>query len=482
MNNNLRLRDSVARRYCETVFMQILFLLVCFGLSPTLRGVTPTPDGGYPGGNTAEGGTGALFRLTTGSNNTALGSQALYNVTNGVQNTATGAQALKDNRASHNTADGFQALSRNSDGTENTATGWRALFQNTAGDFNTADGSGALYKNTGGSDNTAAGYQALYSNGTGSNNTAVGSAALVGNTAGDSNTAVGAGALGSNGTGSGNTATGTGALATNITGSNNTANGVGALGSGARYDVIGSNNTVIGAGALVGDHGSLIDNNTVVGAQALPLVTGGHDNIAIGYRTGANLSGGDNNIEIGNAGEFTDSNYIRIGASQIATFIAGIRGVTTGQPNAVPVLIDSAGQLGTMSSSRRFKKEIRPMDCASDPIFALKPVTFQYNSDTTNTPQFGLIAEEVARVNPDLVVRDKDGEIYTVRYDAVNAMVLNEFLKAHRKIEEQEHAIAQLTSGMETLTATVKQQATEIQQMSVQFKKSNAPMEVVANQ
>ena len=144
MNNNLRLRDSVARRYCETVFMQILFLLVCFGLSPTLRGVTPTPDGGYPGGNTAEGGSGALFSLTTGSNNTALGSQALFSLTSGKQNTATGAQALKNNFADKNTADGFQALVNNTSGFANTATGWRALFKNRDGEGNTATGDSAL--------------------------------------------------------------------------------------------------------------------------------------------------------------------------------------------------------------------------------------------------------------------------------------------------------------------------------------------------
>src|SRR5439155_9992992 len=133
-----------------------------------------------------------------------------------------------------------------------------------------------------------------------------------------------------------------------------------------------------------------------------------------------------NNIAIGHQGNPGESETIRIGNLQIKTFIAGIRGVTTGINNAVPVMIDSAGQLGTMSSSRRFKNEIKPMDNASEAILALKPVTFHYKSDATGTPQFGLIAEEVAEVNPDLVVRDEKGEIYSVRYDAVNAMLLNE--------------------------------------------------------
>jgi uncharacterized coiled-coil protein SlyX len=164
-------------------------------------------------------------------------------------------------------------------------------------------------------------------------------------------------------------------------------------------------------------------------------------------------------------------------------FISNIRAVTTANADAIPVLIDSAGQLGTASSSRRFKKEIRPMEQASEAILALKPVTFHYKSDTKDTPQFGLIAEEVAQVNPDLVVRDKNGEIYTVRYDAVNAMLLNEFLKEHRKVEEQdrklheqettitrlEFTIAEQQQGMETFIAQLKEQAAQIQKVSDQL-------------
>src|SRR6266700_3548819 len=140
-------------------------------------------------------------------------------------------------------------------------------------------------------------------------------------------------------------------------------------------------------------------------------------------------------------------------------------GVTTANA-AIPVLIDTVGQLGTTSSSRRFKKEIKPMDQASGAILGLKPVTFHYKSDNAGTPQFGLIAEEVEKVNPDLVVRDEKGEIYTVRYEAVNAMLLNEFLKEHRKVEQQEATITQLKDGMELLTATVKEQASQIQKVS----------------
>lgn len=487
-----------SRPALRTVLILNPIVVVCFGLAPTSWAVSPTPDGSYPGGNTAEGGSGALFSLTTGSNNTAVGSQALLSVTNGSQNTAIGAQALKDNLASQNTADGFQALTRNIAGDGNTATGWRALFTNTSGDRNTADGNGALYKNAVGSDNTATGFQALYNNSTGSRNTAYGSGAIVGG--GNDNTAVGSGALGvTNVSSNENTALGSRALANNVGGNDNTATGTEALlcnnGSGNTVNGAnallrcpdigpppgGSNNTVMGANALSGDTRGAVQNNTVIGAQALPLENGGQNNIAIGYQAGANLPFGDNNIEIGNRGApGEDGPTIRIGDVQTRAFIAGIRGVTTQNANAVPVLIDSAGQLGTMSSSQRYKHEIKPMDRASEAILALKPVTFEYKSDKTDTPQFGLIAEQVAKVNPDLIVRDEKGEIYSVRYDAVNAMLLNEFLKAHRKIEEQADAIAELKSGMDTLTTALKKQATQMQAMRAQLRMSKMPSQVVA--
>jgi hypothetical protein len=183
----------------------------------------------------------------------------------------------------------------------------------------------------------------------------------------------------------------------------------------------------------------------------------------LGIFAGDNLTTGDNNIAIGAEGVADESNTIRIGANQRGTFIAGIRGATTANANAIPVLIDSAGQLGTLSSSRRFKKEIVPMDKVSEAILALKPVTFHYKNDNTGTAQFGLIAEDVAKVDPDLVVRDKNGEIYTVRYDAVNVMLLNEFLKERRKVEKLEATIAQQQKGMEILTAELKEQAAQIQ-------------------
>jgi predicted ribosome quality control (RQC) complex YloA/Tae2 family protein len=183
------------------------------------------------------------------------------------------------------------------------------------------------------------------------------------------------------------------------------------------------------------------------------------------------------NIDIGNPGVATESSTVRIGTAgtQTKTFIAGIRGVTTANANAIPVLIDSAGQFGTISSSREFKSEIKPIGKASEAILALKPVTFHYKSDKTGTPQFGLIAEEVAEVSPDLIVRDEKGEIYTVRYDAVNAMLLNEFLKEHHKVEELESAVAQLT-------ARLKEQDSKIQRVSDQLEIDKRAREAVAKQ
>jgi uncharacterized coiled-coil protein SlyX len=314
----------------------------------------------------------------------------------------------------------------------------------------------------------------------------VGAGTLILNT-GDSNTAVGAAALLLNTTGSNNTAVGTDALVYNTTGNYNTANGINAL----------TSNTTGGFNTAIGD-GALFSNTT------------GYGNIALGVIAGANLTTGNYNIDIGSNGDFDESFTIRIGSSgnQTRTFIAGIRGVTTGIADAVPVLIDSVGQLGTASSSRRFKHEIKPMDQASESILALKPVTFHYKSDTTGTPQFGLIAEEVAQVNPDLVVRDENGDIYTVRYDAVNAMLLNEFLKEHRKVEEQgrtideqettigelkskaaeqeativdlKSSVAQQQKGMEALTAQLKEQAAQIQKVNAQVELNKSAAQTAA--
>src|SRR5204863_373945 len=304
------------------------------------------------------------------------------------------------------------------------------------------------------------------------NNTAEGFNALFSLTTGYNNTANGASALYFNTTGFWNTANGVIALSSNTTGFDNTANGDAAL-----Y----SNNTG--------------DSNTAEGYQALQNNTGS-DNIGLGVNAGLNLTTGSQNIDIGNSGVAAEANTMRIGraANQTRAFVAGIRGVTTANANAVPVVIDSAGQLGTVSSSKRFKKEIKPMDQTSEAILGLKPVTFHYKSDGTRTRPFGLIAEEVAKVNPDLVVRDDDGEIYTVRYEAVNAMLLNEFLKEHRaflkeqrKVEAQEATITQLKQDFQSRLVEQEKQikglTAGLQKVSAQLEVSKpAPQTVLNNQ
>ena len=354
----------------------------------------------------------------------------------------------------------------NTTGNDNTAIGVSALAQNTTAEDNTAVGTVALFGNTTGTENTATGSSALHNNNTGSNNTADGFQALSSNTSGDRNTATGWQALFSNTGANNNTAHGYQALQANINGGNNT---------GIGFEALQTNTTG--------------NSNTAVGANALKNTTGS-DNVALGESAGVAVLAGNNNIHIGNGGADADTETIRIGlqGTQTQTFIAGIRGATTGVANAVNVLIDSNGQLGTMNSSRRFKHKITAMESASESILALRPVTFRYKSDKTDTSQFGLIAEEVAEVNPDLVVRDEKGEIFTVRYDAVNAMLLNEFLKEHargeeqdRKIQEQEATITQLKKDLDILVAHQKEQDEKIQRVTAQMQMRNPVSQLVVN-
>ena len=378
---------SIIQLKTGTSALLITLALLCFGLLPRAYAVSPAPDGGYPGGNTAEG-QNALLSRTTGGYNTAVGFLSLVNLTDGQFNTAVGAGTLLGNTANENTATGAGALLSNTSGTDNTANGAFALFLNTTGNFNTAVGDSALFNNATGTENTAVGIAALLSNTSGSSNTAVGIDALLNNTTGNSNIAIGSGAGGS----------------------------------------ISTADHVICIGTAVGDNVS----NT--------------------------------------------------------TWIGNVFGTTTVSGTTQPVIVSNTGQLGTISSSRRFKKQIKPMDQASESLLALKPVTFRYKTDKTNTPQFGLVAEEVAEVNPDLVVRDENGEIYTVRYDAVNAMLLNEFLKEHRKVEQQERTITRLESTvakqqkeMETVVARLKEQDSKIRRVSDRIDLSKPSMQTVLN-
>jgi hypothetical protein len=360
-----------------------------------------------------------------------------------------------------NTFLGDSALQHNigGDGDYNTAIGYEALYSNTTGDYNTANGADALYSNTTASYNTATGYLALYYNNA-DFNTATGFNALFFNTTGIENTANGSFALADNTTGVHNTANGSAALAANTTGGYNTANGYGAL----QGNTTGNNNTAIGYLALWNTTGS--------------------NNIALGFNAGINRTTGSNNIDIGNAGAAGKSNILRIGTTgtQKNAYIAGISGVTVA--GGVGVIIDSSGHLGTVVSSERFKGGIKPMDKASEAILALHPVSFRYKHelDPEGIPQFGLVAEQVEKVNPDLVARDEQGKVYTVRYVAVNALLLNVFLKEHRKVEQQEATITRLKSAVaqqqKDFQATAAHQQKNIEALTAGLQKVSAQVEM----
>jgi hypothetical protein len=409
----------------------IPMLFIGLGVLPKAQALSPAPDGGYPGRNTAEGQK-ALFSLTTGTDNAALGHSSLQSLTTGKLNTGVGAWTLALNTADYNTACGAAALLFNGTGTDNTAVGTGALLFNTIGEGNTATGTFALYNNTEGDFNTANGEFTLYFNTTGERNTAIGDSALYLNTEGSRNTAIGNPAL-----------------------LNNTT---------------GNDNTAIGASAL--EHNTTGFRNTVLGADAGTFISTANNVICIGTH-GNNQS---NSCYIGN-----------------------IFGETSSGGTAV--FINSDGKLGTTTSSRRFKDEIKPMDKASEALYALKPVTFRYKQgiDPRGLPQFGLVAEDVEEVNPELVVRDKEGKVNTVRYEAVNAMLLNEFLKEHRKVQEQEASIADLRSTiaeqrkdfetitaqeqkqLEASTAGLKEQAAQIQKVNAQIEISKPMPQTVVN-
>src|SRR6476646_5526033 len=309
---------------------------------------------------------------------------------------------------------------------------------------NTAEGANALFSLTTGAANMAIGSKALYANTTGNQNTATGDHALRHNTTGYQNTATGSRALFNNSTGIQNAANGGNALYYNTIGYANTANGYFALGE----NTTGSANTASGFGAL-------LSNKT------------GANNIGLGRYAGEALTTGSNNIDIGNPGVIGESNTIRIGqqGNQTGTFIAGIHGQTV---TGSAVFINSAGRLGTVPSSQRFKDNITPIGKLSEDLFALEPVMFQYKKelDPTRGSQFGLVAEQVVKVNPDLVVRDKEGKPYSVRYEQVNAMLLNEFLKEHRTVKEQGATIARQEKQIEALAAGLQKVSAQLAAVS----------------
>src|SRR6266550_4493576 len=285
--------------------------------------------------------------------------------------------------------------------------------------FNTAEGDGALFNLTTGSANTALGFEALFSNTAGGANTATGFRALRFNTSG---------------------------------GHSNTANGAQAL----YHNTTGDDNVAIGQSAALAT--TTGGSNTAIGFDALSSITTGERNVALGDRAGSQLTG-SNNIVIGSevVGVAGDSNTIRIGKGITRTLIDGINGATASGGAAVFV-VGEGGKLGTMTSSARFKDEIKPMDKASEVILALKPVSFRYKKevDPQRVAQFGLVAEDVEKINPDLVIRDAQGRPQTVRYEQVNAMLLNEFLKEHATVQELKKEIAALKAGFQKVSAQVE--------------------------
>ena len=440
----------------------LLLPLVCFGLAPMAKAVGPDTDGAIAGSNNGEG-IGVLVSRTSGIWNTGTGFEALNHLTAGQQNTATGLRALNnDINGGYNTATGVLSLFSNTSGFFNSATGAYSLANNTTGLRNTALGYAALYRNAGGEDNTAVGFAALYHNSVfASSNCAFGKSALFNNLKAETNNAFGVEALYNNLTGEPNNAFGTGALFANTEGSSNNAFGHDAL----RNNVDG-------------------EWNNAFGFEALKTNVSGSFNTGIGDSAGFDITG-DGNVCIGEGvlGQtgVNDSTYIRNINTTAQPIVAGVDGVTVDL---------TTGRLGHGVSSRRYKEQIKPMDKASEMLFALKPVTYRYKKeiDPKQTLDFGLIAEEVAKVSPELAIRDAKGQVANVRYNAINAMLLNEFLKEHQQVVEQQATIAELKStvaqqqkGMDVLTAQLNEQATQIQKVSAQIEMSRPEPKVVLN-
>ncbi len=429
---------SVRHPRCRVALLTTLLAISSAVAPGTGFAVEPPPGGWYPNAVTALG-QDALFNDSPGADNTGIGFQALYNATTaGAANTAVGSMAL------HNNTTGYS----------NVAVGFQPLAGNTTGTFNIAIGPNALIANTTGSLNVAIGKEALQAHKTPFDNVAIGSGAMALGTKGEYNVAVGDTAM---------------AFAN------------------------GNDNVALGAGAMNSANGNF---NVAIGSFA-GLYFAGNSNIALGYQAGQNVTGkGANNIEIANQGQASDAGVIRLGTegSQKTTFVAGIR--STPLASGVAVGISPDGQLGVRASSARFKEEVQPMDKASEVLLALKPVTFHYKKefDPAAIPQFGLVAEEVAKVDPDLVARDESGKPYTVRYDEVNAMLLNEFLKEHRKVEEEAHLnatqsatitaqqgeIGELKAALAEMKAALEAQAAQIQKVSAEVKASDGNPRLVS--
>jgi hypothetical protein len=430
--------------------------------------------------NLSAGGSVNASSFDIGGTSFAFGSVSNQNVflgfagnstMSGLANTGAGAAALTANTTgAHNSALGASALSANTTGYGNSAFGYLALSANTTGVQNEAFGSGSLSANTTGIQNAAFGLAALATNTKGNSNSAFGYGALNANTTGIQNEAFGIDALIVNSTGNGNAAFGGGALAKNTTGgSSSTTGGNSAFGNFALFaNTTAGGNSAFGFGALTAN--SVGNDNVAFGAAALAKLTSGGGNIAVGNGAGGNLSAAESNdIYVGNSGISGESNTIRIGfiGTQTAAFIAGISGQTS--PNGVEVFVNGSGQLGTVKSSRRFKHQIADMGAESDVLMKLRPVSFYYTPelDDTQTRQYGLVAEEVAEVAPQLVIFDKDGTPQTVRYHFVNAMLLNEVQKQRQLVEEQRKT-------NEEQSGTIARQQEDIQDLAARVTRLEA--------
>ena len=432
---------------------------------------TATPPLGEDRGNnnSAAENVDALNISTTGTYNTAHGWHSLSANTTGTGNTATGSYALSSNTGAYaNTAVGAYSLQNNTNGSYNNAFGHSALWSNTTGLYNVAMGTNALADNTTGGANNAFGNDALSANTTGGENTAVGDVALENNTTGTGNVAVGAAALAYSVGASyhlqgANTAVGYRALSytgaewgTGLGGDGNTAVGDRAM----LYNVDGSFNCAFGLLALSADNGE----------------TDSSENVAIGDRAGYGLRTGTGNVYIGEHEMARDPN------ESYHTYIHNINTTSVSGGFADTVTIDlNTGLIGHLTSSRRHKEDINAMEDASETLYRLKPVTYRYKKeiDSNQALDYGLIAEEVAHVDPNLTIRNLKGEIETVRYHAINMMLLNEFLKEHRAFVAEQEKVKNLEAGMAGLLATVKAQAEQIQKVSAQLE-LRKPMQTLA--
>jgi len=379
-------------------------LLLLFNITPSWGQPVCSQPGCNPTASDANfntaGGDGALFKIDSlfAFDNTAFGYLALYNLTGGSVNTAVGSRALEAFTSGNgNTALGASALAHTTTGTHNTGTGFGSLFFNTSGSYNTASGYNALRSNTDGQFNVANGVEVLQMNTTGNSNTGTGSSALFSNTTGNQNTALGVAALADNTTGNRNTAVGTNAL----------------------------------------------------------LQSTGNKNIAIGYQAGINLTSGSNNIYLGNTGvNSSESQTIRVGTAQTSTFIAGI---SAARVSGATVQIDtSTGQLGIAPSSVRYKQHIVPMGASSEGLLQLRPVSFAYKDDAQAITHYGLIAEEVATVYPDLVTRTASGEVQTVKYQELIPMLLNELQRQRHEFQQTLHVHQQALQSQQNELAELR--------------------------